>query len=117
MLASDQGSAMNAGLGGNLRRGPQERVMHDNCCPNCGGSDVVTRRVNDRLRAVDPYGEIFELALQLPVWSCRTCKLCWQGEEAAIAREVAYQNALINRSPTRTSPKPGDACGDRLNVQ
>jgi hypothetical protein len=39
----------------------------------------------------------------LPVWSCRACKLCWQGQEAVAAKEAAYQNALIKRSPSRTA--------------
>jgi hypothetical protein len=50
--------------------------MHDIHCPKCGSSDVVPRTVNDQLRAADPRGQIFEVALQLPVWSCRGCKLC-----------------------------------------
>jgi hypothetical protein len=74
------------------------RAIH---CPKCGSSDVVPRTVNDRLRAADPRGQIFEVALQLPVWSCRGCKLCWQGQEAVAAMEAAYQNALMKRSPSR----------------
>ena len=75
--------------------------MHDVHCPKCGSSDVTQRTVNDRLRAADPRGQTFEVALQLPVWACRACKLCWQGQEAAAAMEAAYQNALLKRSPTR----------------
>ena len=75
--------------------------MHDIHCPKCGSSDVVQRTVNDRLRAADPRGQTFEVALQLPVWSCRGCKLCWQGQEAAAAMEAAYQNALMKLSPSR----------------
>jgi hypothetical protein len=75
--------------------------MHDNHCPKCGSSDVVPRTVNDRLRAADPRGQTFEVALQVPVWSCRTCKLCWQGQEAVAAKEAAYQNALVKCSPSR----------------
>ena len=75
--------------------------MHDNHCPKCGSSDVVSRTVNDRLRAADPRGQTFEVALQLPVWSCRACKLCWQGKEAAAAMEAAYQNALSRRSSSQ----------------
>ena len=94
---------MNTGLGGSyVRLDAQERVMRDNC-PKCGSSDVVPRTVNDRLRAADPRGQTFEVALQLPVWSCRACKLCWQAQEAAAAKEAAYQNALVQRSPSRTA--------------
>jgi hypothetical protein len=75
--------------------------MHDIHCPKCGSSHVVPRTVNDQLRAADPRGQIFEVALQLPVWSCRGCKLCWQGQEAVAAMEAAYQNALMKRSPSR----------------
>ena len=77
--------------------------MDDNRCPQCGSSDVVRRTVNDRFRAADPRGETFEVLLQLPVWRCRSCKLCWQGREAVAAMEVAYQNALVERSPSRTA--------------
>jgi hypothetical protein len=77
--------------------------MHDNHCPKCGSSDLVPRTVNDRLRAADPRGQTFEVALQLPVWSCRAFKLCWQGQEAIAAKEAAYQNALVKRSPSRTA--------------
>jgi len=66
-------------------------------------SDEVPRTVNDQLRAADPYGQTFEVALQLPVWSCRACKLCWQGQEAVAAMEAAYQNALMKRSPSQTA--------------
>jgi hypothetical protein len=47
--------------------------------------------------------QTFEIALQLPVWDCMVCKLCWQGREAVAAKEAAYQNALVQRSPTRTA--------------
>ena len=77
--------------------------MQDNCCPKCGSRDVVPRTVNDHVRAADPHGKTFELALRLPVWSCRACKLCWQGQEAASAKESAYQNALVTRSPSLTA--------------
>ena len=77
--------------------------MHDIHCPKCGSNDVVPRAVNDRLRAADPRGETFEVALRLPVWSCRACKLCWQGQEAAAVMEAAYQNALAQRSSNRTA--------------
>jgi uncharacterized OB-fold protein len=78
------------------------RVMQDNRCPKCGSSDVVPRTVNDRLRAADSCGQTFEVALHLQVWSCTACKLCWQGQEAEVAKEAAYQNALVKRSPIRT---------------
>jgi hypothetical protein len=77
--------------------------MDDNRCPKCGSSNVVSRTVNDQLRAADPRGQTFEVALQLPVWSCRACKLCWQGQEAAAAMEAAYQNALVRRAPGQTA--------------
>ena len=72
--------------------------MHDTHCPKCGSSDVISRTVNDRLWAADPRGQTFEVALQLPMWSCRACKLCWQGEDAAAVMEAAYQNALVRRT-------------------
>jgi hypothetical protein len=75
--------------------------MHDSHCPKCGSSDVVARTVNDRLKAVDSHGQPFEIALHLPVWSCRACKLCWQGHEAQVAKEAAYQNALAKGSQRR----------------
>ena len=71
--------------------------MDSNRCPTCGSSDVMLRTVNDRFRAADPRGETFEVALRLPVWSCRACRLCWQGQEAAAAKEAAYQNALARQ--------------------
>ena len=74
------------------------RAIH---CPKCGSSDVVPRTVNDQLRAADPRGQIFEVAVQLPVWSCRGCKLCWQGQEALAAKEAAYQHALGKHLPSR----------------
>jgi ribosomal protein L37AE/L43A len=77
----------------------EERVMRDGHCPKCGSSDVVARTVNDRLRAADPRGQTFEVMLQVLMWSCRACKLCWQGQEAVEAKETAYQNALVTRSP------------------
>ena len=77
--------------------------MDDTHCPKCGSSDVVPRMVNDLLRATDPRGHTFEVALQLPVWSCRACKLCWQGQEAAATKEAAYQNALVKQPPNWTA--------------
>jgi hypothetical protein len=72
-------------------------------CPNCGSKDVVSRMVNDRLWAADPRGAPFEIPLRVLVWSCNGCRLCWQGEEAMAAREIAYQNALGKRSHGRTA--------------
>jgi len=77
--------------------------MHDNACPNCGSSDVVPRTVSDRFRAADSRGRTFEVALHLQMWTCGACKFCWQGPEAEVAKEVAYQNALSERSPTRSA--------------
>ena len=77
--------------------------MHDMHCPKCGSSEVVQRMVKDRLRAADPRGQTFEIAMQLPVWDCMACKLCWQGQEAVAAKEIAYQNALVQRSRTRSA--------------
>ncbi len=77
--------------------------MLSNHCPICSSSDVVQRTVNDRLRAADPGGQTFEIALQVPVWRCRTCKFCWQGQEAQAAKEAAYQYALSKRSPTQST--------------
>jgi hypothetical protein len=77
--------------------------MLNNHCPKCGSSDVIPRTVNDRLRAADPHGETFEVALQLPVWSCRACRLCWQDQEALSAKEAAYQQALVRRLASRTT--------------
>ena len=70
-------------------------------CPKCGSSDVVLREVNDLLRAADPRGQRFEIALQLPIWRCSACKLGWEGKEALVEKEAAYQRALINRLPAR----------------
>lgn len=94
---------MSAALGGlYVRRDAQERVMDDSRCPKCGSSDVASRTVNDRLRAADPRGQTFEVPLQVLVWSCRACKLCWQGQEAVAAMEAAYQNAVGKHSPSQT---------------
>ena len=77
--------------------------MHDSHCPTCGSSDVVVRIVNDRLRAADPRGQTFEVALKLPALSCKACKLCWQGQEAMAVKEAAYQYALVKRAPSRVA--------------
>ena len=77
--------------------------MQKNCCPKCGSCDVISRTVSDRVTAVDTYGYIFEMNLQLPVWRCNTCKFGWQGQEALAAKEAAYQFALENRLPMRAT--------------
>ena len=77
--------------------------MHEDHCPRCGSSALVLRTVRDRLRAADPRGQTFEVALQLPVWSCEACRCCWQGREAVAAKEAAYQHALIARWSSRTA--------------
>jgi hypothetical protein len=64
---------------------------------------VISRTVSDRVTAVDTYGYIFEMNLQLPVWRCNTCKFGWQGREALAAKEAAYQFALENRLPMRAT--------------
>jgi hypothetical protein len=75
--------------------------MPNNRCPKCGSSEVVLRKVNDLLRAADPRGQTFEISLQLPVWRCGACKFGWQGQEALVAMETAYQYALSQRSSHR----------------
>ena len=70
-------------------------------CPNCESVEVVLRTVNDLFRAVDPRGKIFEVTFQVPMWTCKTCKLCWQGQEALAAKEAAYQRAIVKRQPNR----------------
>jgi ribosomal protein L37AE/L43A len=81
--------------------------MRDTQCPKCNSSDVVLHKVNDLLRAADPHGLAFEVRLQTPVWSCRACKLSWQGNEALAAKEDAYQRALAARSRSGFTPSPG----------
>ena len=76
--------------------------MHDDQCPKCGSRDVTPRTVNDRIRAADSRGQTFEVALHWQVLRCRACRFCWQGAEAEVAKEAAYQNALVERSAERT---------------
>ena len=83
------------------RHDAKRRSMANKHCPNCGSGEVSLRKVNDLFRAVDPLGKVFEVGLQSPVWSCRACRLCWQGQEAIAAKEAAYQHALARRSPSR----------------
>jgi hypothetical protein len=75
-------------------------------CPNCNSSNVASRMVNDRLRAADPSGESFEIALKLLAWDCLACKLCWQGQEAEAAKETAYEKALLKRALSRVNSYP-----------
>jgi len=75
--------------------------MPDSQCPRCTSRNVISRTVNDRLRAADPSGETFDVALRLPVWNCLTCRYCWEREEAFAVKETAYQNALAQRAPGR----------------
>jgi hypothetical protein len=53
--------------------------------------------VNNRFRAVDPTGRVFEVTLQEPIWSCPTCQMGWEGEDTLAAKENAYQAALRMR--------------------
>lgn len=71
--------------------------MSDKICPRCGNSRVVQRTVNDRFRASDPAGRVFEVTLQEPVWSCPTCRMCWEGQDTFAAKENAYRAALTKR--------------------
>jgi hypothetical protein len=54
--------------------------MHEKTCPRCGASRVVQRMVNNRFRASDPAGQVFEVTLQEPIWSCPACQMSWEGE-------------------------------------
>jgi uncharacterized Zn finger protein len=67
-------------------------------CPRCGSSHVVQRVVNDRFKACDASGHVFEVTLQEPVWSCVACRMCWQGDESRAAKESAYRAALARRA-------------------
>jgi hypothetical protein len=84
-----------------VRRDAKQRGMPNRHCPNCNSSEIVPQIVNDLLRAVDPRGKVFEVGLQLPVWRCSACKLCWQGQEALAAKEAAYQYAIARRSTSQ----------------
>ena len=72
-------------------------LMHKQTCPRCGASGVVQRLVNNRFRASDPGGQVFEVTLQEPIWSCPTCQMGWEGEDTLAAKENAYQAALTMR--------------------
>jgi hypothetical protein len=71
--------------------------MRNENCPRCGSSQTVQRIVNDRFRACDPAGRVFEVTLQEPVWSCLACHMCWEGQEAFVAKEYAYLATLTKR--------------------
>ena len=71
--------------------------MPDETCPRCGSSQVVQRTVNDRFRASDLAGQVFEVTLQEPVWSCPACHMCWEGQDTFAAKENAYRAALTKR--------------------
>jgi hypothetical protein len=86
-----------------VRRDAKVRGIPNRHCPHCNSSEIVPRIVNDLFRAVDLRGKIFEVGLQLPVWRCTACKLCWQGQEALVAKEAAYQYAIAMRAPSRLS--------------
>lgn len=72
--------------------------MRNETCPRCGNGETVQRVVNDRFRACDETGRVFEVALQAPVWSCPACRMCWEGQEAHAAKENAYLAALTKRT-------------------
>jgi ribosomal protein L37AE/L43A len=72
--------------------------MADASCPRCGNAQVVQRTVYDRFKAWDPAGEVFEVTLQEPVWSCPACRMCWEGPDTFAAKESAYRAALTQRS-------------------
>jgi hypothetical protein len=71
--------------------------MHEKTCPRCGASRVVQRMVNNRFRASDPAGQVFEVTLQEPIWSCPACQMGWEGEDTLAAKEKAYRAALTMR--------------------
>ena len=53
--------------------------------------------VNSRFKASDPTGEVFEVTLREPIWSCPACRMGWEGEDTLAAKESAYQAALKMR--------------------
>ena len=71
--------------------------MREKTCPRCGASRVVQRMVNNRFKASDPAGQVFEVTLQEPIWSCPACQMGWEGEDTLAAKENAYQAALTRR--------------------
>ena len=72
--------------------------MTEATCPRCGNVQVVQRTVHDRFKAWDPAGEVFEVTLQEPVWSCPACRMCWEGPDTFAAKENAYRAALTKRT-------------------
>jgi ssDNA-binding Zn-finger/Zn-ribbon topoisomerase 1 len=71
--------------------------MPSEICPLCGNTQTLKRSVNDRFLACDPTGEVFEVALQKPVWTCSQCHMVWERDECLMAKEEAYQVALRDR--------------------
>jgi rubrerythrin len=71
--------------------------MPSEACPLCGNTQNALQTVNDRFRACDPAGEVFEVALRKPVWTCPRCRMSWEGDEGRVAKEMAYQAALRRR--------------------
>ena len=71
--------------------------MYEKTCPRCGASRVVQRMVNNRFRASDPTGQVFEVTLREPIWSCPACQMGLEGEDTFAAKESAYQAALTIR--------------------
>ena len=71
--------------------------MRKGTCPRCGATRVVQRIVNNRFRASDPAGQVFEVTLQEPIWICPACNMGWEGEDTLAAQENAYQAALMMR--------------------
>ena len=87
--------------------GGLEQLMAKEVCPRCGTSQPVQRTVNDRFRAWDPAGQVFEVTLREPIWICPMCKMSWEGTDAFIAKEKAYQEALRKRHPA-PPPEAGE---------
>jgi hypothetical protein len=71
--------------------------MRNEICPRCGNSHPVQQTVNDRFRACDPAGQVFEVTLEEPIWICPACNMSWEGPDGLIAKENAYQAALRTR--------------------
>ena len=88
--------------------------MREKTCPRCGASRVVQRMVNNRFRASDPAGQVFEVTLQEPIWSCPACQMGWEGEDTLAAKENAYQAALTRReAKSAPPPQPSPPRGER----
>lgn len=82
---------------------PLDDDMETPTCPRCGSAEVVTRIVNDQFHACDADGRVFEVRLREPVWACPACRMCWEGEEASAAKELAYLAALQQRKAAQPS--------------